>query len=245
MELLDIMQTTTLEDVKVFNLSLIDFWDFGKLLFRLVFNVGVLFVLIKLIYDNGATGRHEFIFTYFALGVSIFLLCFLLEDVKLELGFALGLFAVFGILKYRTDPIPIREMTYLFVVIGIAVVNALANKKVSFAELFLTNAAILLCVFLLENWLFKNEGHIDVVYERIEKIRTEDRQALIEDVEKRTGLKVKRVDFTKIDFLKDIAYLRVYYVKEKRAAADDAADKEKETESETTTEDAAKEDAKA
>ena len=161
MELLDILQETTsatsLEDVKIFNLSLIDFWDFGKLLFRLVFTVGVLYVLIRCIYDKGSTGRHEFIFTYFALGVSIFLLCFLLEDVKLELGFALGLFAVFGILKYRTDPIPIREMTYLFVVIGIAVVNALANKKVSFAELFLTNGAILLCVWMLENWLFKNE----------------------------------------------------------------------------------------
>ena len=220
MELLDILQETTsatsLEDVKIFNLSLIDFWDFGKLLFRLVFTVGVLYVLIRCIYDKGSTGRHEFIFTYFALGGSIFLLCFLLEDVKLELGFALGLFAVFGILKYRTDPIPIREMTYLFVVIGIAVVNALANKKVSFAELFLTNGAILLCVWMLENWLFKNEGHIDIIYERIEKIRTEDRPALIEDVEKRTGLKVKRVDFTRIDFLKDIAYLRVYYVKEKR-----------------------------
>lgn len=234
MELLDILQETTsvtsLEDVKIFNLSLIDFWDFGKLLFRLVFTVGVLYLLIRCIYDKGSTGRHEFIFTYFALGVSIFLLCFLLEDVKLELGFALGLFAVFGILKYRTDPIPIREMTYLFVVIGIAVVNALANKKVSFAELFLTNGAILLCVWMLENWLFKNEGHIDIIYERIEKIRTEDRPALIEDVEKRTGLKVKRVDFTRIDFLKDVAYLRVYYVKEKR---DENVIESKSTESKT------------
>jgi len=234
MELLDILQETTsatsLEDVKIFNLSLIDFWDFGKLLFRLVFTVGVLYLLIRCIYDKGSTGRHEFIFTYFALGVSIFLLCFLLEDVKLELGFALGLFAVFGILKYRTDPIPIREMTYLFVVIGIAVVNALANKKVSFAELFLTNGAILLCVWMLENWLFKNEGHIDIIYERIEKIRTEDRPALIADVEKRTGLKVKRVDFTRIDFLKDVAYLRVYYVKEKR---DEKAIESKSTESKT------------
>lgn len=234
MELLDILQETTsaasLEDVKIFNLSLIDFWDFGKLLFRLVFTVGVLYLLIRCIYDKGSTGRHEFIFTYFALGVSIFLLCFLLEDVKLELGFALGLFAVFGILKYRTDPIPIREMTYLFVVIGIAVVNALVNKKVSFAELFLTNGAILLCVWMLENWLFKNEGHIDIIYERIEKIRTEDRPALIEDVEKRTGLKVKRVDFTRIDFLKDVAYLRVYYVKEKR---DENVIESKSTESNT------------
>jgi hypothetical protein len=83
---------------------------------------------------------------------------------------------------------------------------------------------------MLENWLFKNEGHIDIIYERIEKIRTEDRPALIEDVEKRTGLKVKRVDFTRIDFLKDVAYLRVYYVKEKR---DENTIESKSTESNT------------
>ncbi|MEE3447650.1 MAG: DUF4956 domain-containing protein, partial [Bacteroidales bacterium] len=196
---------------KFYNLSLIDFRDFGKLFFRLLFNSGVLFVLINLIY--GKSGRREFTFTYYALGTAIFLMCFLLEDVKLELGFALGLFAVFGILKYRTDPIPIREMTYLFVVIGVAVLNALANKKVSVAELVLTNAAILFCVYLLEKLLIKSEGHIDMIYERIENIKVENKEALLEDLQKRTGLKIKRFEYVKVDFLKDIAYLRVYYDK--------------------------------
>ncbi|MBQ9212898.1 MAG: DUF4956 domain-containing protein [Bacteroidales bacterium] len=212
--LLDILQEIqefSLENVKFYNLSLIDYRDFGKLFFRLLFNSGILYVLINLIY--GKSGRREFTFTYYALGTAIFLMCFLLEDVKLELGFALGLFAVFGILKYRTDPIPIREMTYLFVVIGIAVLNALANKKVSVAELILTNLAILFCVFLLEKFLIKSEGHIDIIYEKIENIKVENKSILLEDLEKRTGLKVKRFDFVKIDFLKDIALMRVYYDK--------------------------------
>lgn len=209
--MLDIL-LSALEDIKIFNFNLIDYDDFGKLLFRLVFNTVVLFVLIKLIYDK-VSGRKEFVFTYFALGTAIFLLCFLLEGVKIELGFALGLFAVFGILKYRTDPVPIREMTYLFVVIGIAVVNALANKKVSFAELAITNGAILLCVYLLEKFLIRGEGHLEIVYERIENIKIQDRKVLTEDVEKRTGLKVKRIDVVKVDFLKDTALLRVYYDK--------------------------------
>lgn len=213
--ILDILQDTTqvvsLEDIKFYNLSLIDYRDFGKLFFRLLFNTGVLFVLINLIYGNG--GRREFTFTYYALGTAIFLMCYLLEDVKLELGFALGLFAVFGILKYRTDPIPIREMTYLFVVIGIAVINALANKKVSVVELVLTNAAIVFCVFLLEKFLIKSEGHIDIIYEKIENVKSENKDILMSDLEKRTGLKIIRFDFVRIDFLKDIAILRVYYDK--------------------------------
>ncbi len=215
MFLLDILQDADtqnagIESLKFYNMNLIDFRDFGKLFFRLLFNIGVLFVLINVIYGKG---RREFTFTYYALGTAIFLMCFLLEDVKLELGFALGLFAVFGILKYRTDPIPIREMTYLFVVIGIAVLNALANKKVSVAELVLTNAAILLCVYLLEKFLIKSEGHIDLIYEKIENINVEKKAELLKDLEARTGLKVKRFDFVKIDFLKDIAQLRVYYDK--------------------------------
>lgn len=209
--MLDIL-LNTIEDIKIFNQALIDYKDFGKLLFRLGFNTLVIFILIKLIYDKGSS-RKEFVFTYFALGTAIFLLCFLLEDVSIEMGFALGLFAVFGILKYRTDPVPIREMTYLFVVIGIAVVNALVNKKVSFAELALTNGAILLCVYLLEKLLVRGEGHLDIIYERIENIRLEDRDKLKEDLEKRTGLKIKRIDFVKVDFLKDAAQLRVYYDK--------------------------------
>ncbi|MBQ5452101.1 MAG: DUF4956 domain-containing protein [Bacteroidales bacterium] len=211
LDILQEVQDLGWEDIKFYNLSLIDFRDFGKLFFRLLFNSGVLFVLINLIY--GKSGRREFTFTYYALGTAIFLMCFLLEDVKLELGFALGLFAVFGILKYRTDPIPIREMTYLFVVIGVAVLNALANKKVSVAELVLTNAAILFCVYLLEKLLIKSEGHIDIIYERIENIKVENKDALLEDLQKRTGLKIKRFEYVKVDFLKDIAYLRVYYDK--------------------------------
>lgn len=218
-----LLDATGVEAWKIFNLSVVNFNDFGKLLFRLCFNTAVLFVLIQLIYGK-SSGRKEFTFTYFALGTAIFLLCFLLEGVKIELGFALGLFAVFGILKYRTDAIPIREMTYLFVVIGVAVVNALANKKVSLSELVLTNAAILVCVYLLEKYLIKSQGSMEIIYEKIENVKAENKEIMLADLEERTGLKIKKLDFVKIDFLKDIAIIRVYYdknAKPKESKADE------------------------
>ncbi len=215
MELMNILLDTPetgIEAVKIFNLNLIDFYDFGKLLFRLVFNSIVLFLIIRLIYQK-SSGHKEFTFTYYALGTSIFLLCYLLEGVKIELGFALGLFAVFGILKYRTDAIPIREMTYLFVVIGIAVVNALVNKKVSLAELVVTNGAIILVVYLLEKYLIKSESSLDIVYEKIENVTVEKRDELKADLEIRTGLKIKSISFLRVDFLKDVAMIRIYFDK--------------------------------
>lgn len=202
-----------LENTKFLNISLIDFHDFGKLLFRFAFNTLVLWILIKFLYSRKGGGRKEFNFSYMAIGSAIFLLCFLLESVKIELGFALGLFAIFGIIRYRTDAIPIKEMTYLFVVIGIAVLNALANKKVSYAELVLTNAGILMVLYCLERFVIGREANIDVVFERIEQIKISDKEAVKADIEARTGIKVKRFTILKVDFLKDAAILRIYYDK--------------------------------
>jgi len=215
MEVMNLLLDTVnagIESVKIFNLSLIDFYDFGKLIFRLAFNSLVLFLIINLIYQK-SSGRKEFTFTYYALGTAIFLLCYLLEGVKIELGFALGLFAVFGILKYRTDAIPIREMTYLFVIIGIAVVNALVNKKVSLAELVVTNGAIICVVYFLEKYLIKSESSLDIIYEKIENIRLDRRDELKADLETRTGLKIKNFSFMRVDFLKDTAMIRIYFDK--------------------------------
>jgi hypothetical protein len=119
------------------------------------------------------------------ISVTVFLLCFLLENVKLQLGFALGLFAIFGIIRYRTNPIPIREMTYLFIVIGISVINALANKKVSYAELIFTNLTILFIVWLLEKVFFlKHLSVKNILYEKIELTYTERYEDMKEDSKK-------------------------------------------------------------
>ncbi|MDP4952038.1 MAG: DUF4956 domain-containing protein, partial [Flavobacteriales bacterium] len=182
-----------------------------KLLFRLVFNFGFVFILVRLIYYPSAK-RKDFLFTYMLISLSIFLLCFMLENVKLDLAFALGLFAIFGIIRYRTDPIPIKEMTYLFIVIAISVMNALVNKKISYLELVVANLAIIGITYGLEKvWLLRHESFKIVLYENIELIKSGQREALEKDLEERTGIKINRVEIGRIDFLRDTALLRIYF----------------------------------
>ncbi|HRX10359.1 MAG TPA: DUF4956 domain-containing protein, partial [Draconibacterium sp.] len=153
-----------------------------------------------------------FYFSYFAISATIFTLCFLLESVKLELGFALGLFAIFGIIRYRTDAIPIKEMTYLFVIIGISVINALSGKKVSYAELVFTNLAIVATMWVLEKILMlRQEVCLKITYEKIENIHLKNKGELIKDLEERTGVKVKRIEIEEINFLRDIAKIKIFH----------------------------------
>jgi hypothetical protein len=159
------------------------------------------------------TRRKDYLFSYILISVLVFLLCFLLENVKLQIGFALGLFAIFGIIRYRTNPIPIKEMTYLFVVIGISVINALANKKVSYVELIFTNLAIIGLIYMLEKiWLLKHEASKTIEYEKIDLIKPEKRSELIKDLEARTGLKIDRIEIGRINFLRDTVRIRIYYM---------------------------------
>ena len=130
----------------------------------------------------------------------------------MELGFALGLFAVFGILRYRTEPIPIKEMTYLFIVIGLAMINALANKKISWAELMFVNSTILLVTLSFEKLWFNNEVQTKyIVYERIDLIKTKNRLEMIRDLRERTGLDIVKVQIGKIDFLRDVATVTIFF----------------------------------
>ena len=134
MELLLIL----LDSVEFLGTPLFDSKGFWKLLVKTAFNLIIITVIIRYIYYP-VTKNKDYLFTYFLISMTVFLLCVLLDNVKLQLGFALGLFAIFGIIRYRTDPIAIKEMTYLFLVIGISVVNALSNKKISHAELLFAN----------------------------------------------------------------------------------------------------------
>ncbi|MGB1032464.1 MAG: DUF4956 domain-containing protein, partial [Flavobacteriales bacterium] len=128
------------------------------------------------------------------------------------LAFALGLFAIFGIIRYRTDPIPIKEMTYLFIIIGMSVLNALVNKKISYAEMILANGAIIAVSYGLERvWLLRHESFKVVLYDNIDLIQSGKREDLISDLEQRTGIKINRVEIGRIDFLRDTALLRIYF----------------------------------
>ncbi|WP_075602443.1 DUF4956 domain-containing protein [Saccharicrinis aurantiacus] len=197
--------------MEIFNMELIDVEDFLKLVTRFALNAFVLIILVRVLYYSGSK-RKDYLFTYILIGFIVFLMCFLLENVKLELGFALGLFAIFGIIRYRTRQIEIKEMTYLFLVIGVSVINALANKKISYAELLFTNASLIFVTYLLEKvFLLKHESRKIIEYDKIDLIKPENYPLLLSDVEARTGLKVNRIDIGKIDFLRDSAKLHIHY----------------------------------
>lgn len=207
--------------MELFNIELIDLEDFIELIIRFLFNFSVIFIAVRFLYYK-VRRRRDYLFTYILISSVIFLLCFLLESVKLELGFALGLFAIFGIIRYRTRQIPIKEMTYLFLVIGISVINALANKKISYAELALTNGLLLLVTFGLERlMMLQHESKKSINYEKIELIKPANRTELIKDLEERTGLIINRVEIGKIDFLRDTARINIYYFEPENDADDD------------------------
>ncbi len=185
--------------------------DFLRLIIKGVFNLAVVLLIVRYIYYP-ITKNKDYLFTYLLISLTVFLLCFLLDNVKLQLGFALGLFAIFGIIRYRTDPIPIKEMTYLFLVIGISVVNALANKKISYAELVFANLLIVFVTFGMERlWLLKHETRKNIIYEKIELIKPENETELLADLKERTGIDIIRYEIRRIDFLRDIANIRIFY----------------------------------
>ncbi|PKQ62695.1 hypothetical protein BZG01_17010 [Labilibaculum manganireducens] len=199
------------EEFRFLGIKLINIGDFTELIIRFIFNTSLIFMVTHGMYARNSS-RKDFYFSYLSIGVIVFLLCFLLNSVKLELGFALGLFAVFGIIRYRTDAIPIKEMTYLFIIIGISVMNALANKKVSYAELILTNSLIIAGLWFLEKRLMlKQEKSIKLIYEKIENIHMENHDKLLDDFQTRTGINVIRYEIERIDFLRDVAEITLYY----------------------------------
>jgi len=191
--------------------------DFYKLIFRFFMNFAILFVIVRMIYYPIAK-RKDYLFSYFLLSLIIFTICFTLKKFELGMGMALGLFAIFGIIRYRTDPIPIKEMTYLFIVIGVSVINALANNKMSYAELAFVNIAIVAVTFSLERvWLLKHESRKSIVYEKIDLIKPEKASELRADLEARTGLKINRIQIGKIDFLRDTAQVYVYFYEKEQS----------------------------
>jgi hypothetical protein len=193
------------------NIEIVFWEDFLDLLFRTAFNLIVVLILVRYLYYR-TTPRKDYLFTYILISLVVFFMCFLLENVKLELGFALGLFAIFGIIRYRTRQMPIREMTYLFLVIGISVINALSNRKVSYAELLFTNFALLVITFLLEKvFLLRHESKKVINYENVELIKPEHREELKRDLEARTGLTINRLEVGRIDYLRDSARIFIYY----------------------------------
>lgn len=181
-----------------------------EMLIRFGFFLVVLFIIVYALYYR-KTHRRDYFFTLVLLSVSIFFLIYLLGSVKVKIGFALGLFAIFGVLRYRTETIPVREMSYMFGVISLSVINALADS-LSVAELLLPNVAIAVLIWGFETFVLRaNLASKLVLYDRIDLIAPERRQELLEDLHKRTGLNITKVSVGSIDFLKDTAVLKIEY----------------------------------
>jgi hypothetical protein len=186
--------------------------DLINLMIRFGFNLTIAFIIIKLIYQRNRPNNLDFVFTYFMFNSLIFFFAFLLSSITINMGFAFGLFAVFAILRYRTDPIPIKEMTYLFIVITIGVINALSGAEVSYAALLFTNITLVILTYFLERYWQKNLLlRMNIEYEKIENIKPENREILMADLKERTGLNIQSFEFRRMNFLRDTARIRIYY----------------------------------
>ena len=187
---------------------------FTNMLVRLTLSVIVTWFIIFALYYKKSK-RRDFSFTFMLIHIAIFFIVFfmifVLEDMKgkTSMGIGIGLFGIFSIMRYRTDTMPVREMTYLFIIIALAVVNAIAEGVPMF-ELILTNAIVVAAVGICEVGL-KTQPSKLVQYDRMELITPDRRDELKADLEKRLGLKILKVEVGAIDFIRDMAMLRVVY----------------------------------
>lgn len=188
--------------------------DFYTLVLRLVINLIFMTILIRYLYYPIAK-RKDYLFTYYLIGIITFFLCFGLKKLNIDTGMGLGLFAIFGIIRYRTDAIEIKEMTYLFLVIGVSVVNSLASKQISVSEMAVINLVVVAITYGLEYvWLIKHETRKTIIYEKIDLIVPERHDEMLADLQERTGLQINRFEVGKINFLDDTAQVRIYYYSE-------------------------------
>lgn len=180
-----------------------------NLAMRFAFHFFICLLIIHFCYYRKTKNKDYYkSFVFFASGM--FLLLFLLESVKLQIGLTLGLFAIFGVIRYRTETVPIKEMTYLFMIISISVINGL-SLNISYAELVFANLLLVAIMFFYENFKSSSEYSKLVLYEKIELIVPEKRNELIADLKQRTGLDITKVEIGHIDFLRDATFIKVFY----------------------------------
>lgn len=184
--------------------------EMWHLLLRFSFHMLVCFIMIHFCYYRKNRNR-EYYKSLIFFSAGMFLLLFLLESIKLQIGLTLGLLAIFGVIRYRTETVPIKEMTYLFMVIAISVINGL-SLSVSYAVLGATNLLILLIIGFFEYQKFLSSTSSKLIlYDRIELITPEKHEELMADLKQRTGLEIKKIEIGHIDFLRDAAFIKVYY----------------------------------
>lgn len=202
---MEILQNSSLLASRIFNEE-----TFIEFVVRFIFNVFVIYIIARQIYYRLKPNRN-YLFTMVIINIVVFFVCYLLNNINLSIGFAFGIFAIFSILRYRTKPIPIKEMTYMFISISIAIINALGSTNTTVVEIGFTNFSIVAFTFLLEKTWVKRESDKTVIYEKIENIKPSNHDKLLEDLNNRTGLQIHRIEIGQIDLLRDTARVKVYY----------------------------------
>lgn len=182
-----------------------------NLLLAFFINLAAIMIVVRWLYYPKCK-RGEFFFTYILIAISTFMLIYVLGDVKLKAGIALGLFAIFSIIRYRTEQVAIREMTYLFIIIAMSAINGLTVSELSIGEVLIINVLFIASIWICESKLLISHYSYKVIkYDNVSLITPDKRDELIADLEKRTGLKIEKVEVGAIDFLKDAAIVKMYY----------------------------------
>ncbi len=180
------------------------------MLLHFFFNLLISWIIVHFFYYRRG-GRKNYYFTFLIFSSAMFILLFVMNNLSLQIGFTLGLFAIFGMIRYRTETVPVREMTYLFIIIAISIINGI-GAEVPFAQLVVANVVMIALIWVLEALKLGGRTSTKVIlYDRIELITPEHREELIADIEKRIGIKVESVEVGSVDFLRDSAYLKVTY----------------------------------
>ncbi len=174
-------------------------------------NLFVALIIVRFIYSP-VNQNKNYVFTFLAFNTIIFFVMSLLTSIELSVGAGFGLFAIFSVLRYRTNPMPARDMTYLFVLIGLPVINSGFLISAGWNVALIANVAIIGVLYLLERgWGFHYEQSQRIIYERIELIKPENHNLLMNDLRQRTGLPIKRIEIGRIDFLRDSTEIKVFY----------------------------------
>lgn len=200
-----------IKEKRISDKGFIDINHVKMLLVAFLINIVSILIVVRGLYYPKCK-RGEFFFTYILIAISTFMLIYVLGDVKLKAGIALGLFAIFSIIRYRTEQVAIREMTYLFIIIAISAINGLIVSELSYGEVLIINALFIISIWLCESKLLISHYSYKVIkYDNVNLITEDKREELIADLEKRTGLKIEKVEVGSIDFLKDAAIVKMYY----------------------------------
>jgi hypothetical protein len=183
----------------------------GGILIRFVITLIFLFILIAVIYFRYSK-KEKFLFTFFLIGIIVFFICSMLKGVDIAIGMGLGLFAIFTILRFRTRNFSLKDMAYIFTVIGISVINSVNMPGFPFSGFLIINSIIVLAAFVLEEVTLKNSfDKQSIIYDELELLKPGNKHKLLKDLSSRTGQNILRIKIVRVNFKRETAELEIYY----------------------------------